>query len=208
MSRFKGSGLEAKMSGNLLGYSINTKDLVSSVDRLQVVMKMSKGSFAKDMNQLLRNKVEEKLPDLRKRLQDGYKGGYIGGKKLKAIGTKQFEMTNQDTHTWHKDIPDIWTRLVSKKGMNIKLLGKGSKLTVKTSFKNTRRRDVMFYDIEQGKVPRVSTVARRLDVTCLPFLTNGMFADIVDSWALVTNIGFQYSVINYFKDREKALKGG
>ena len=65
----------------------------------------------------------------------------------------------------------------------------------------------MFYDIEQGKVPRMSTVARRLDATCLPFLQNGMFADILDSWGLGTSIGFQYAVISYFEDREKALKG-
>jgi len=205
--RKSGSGLEVQMRGNILGYELNTKDLITTSERLQSVMNSAKGSFAKDMNRILRAKVKEKIPALRQKLQDGYKGGYIGGQSLKAMGTKEFEMKEQGTHTKHIDIPDIWTRLVSKKGMNIKILGTGSRVTIKTSFKESRRRDVMFYDIEQGKVPRMSTVARRLDATCLPFLQNGMFAKILESWGLSTSIAFQYAVISYFEDREKALKG-
>tara|TARA_Y100001937_G_C7054216_1_gene300610 strand:- start:237 stop:863 length:627 start_codon:yes stop_codon:yes gene_type:complete len=207
MSRFKGSGLEVKMRGRLLGFELDTNDLISSSDRLRVVMRSAKGSFVKDMNRILRAKVKDRIPALREKLQEGYKGGYIGGKVLKAMGTKDFEMKEQGSHTRHKDIPDIWSRLVSKKGMNIKILGTGSKVTVKTSFKDSRRRDVMFYDIEQGKVPRMSTVATKLDATCLPFIQNGMFADILDSWGLTTTISFQYGVIRYFENREKALKG-
>ena len=207
MSRFKGSGLEVQTRGRLLGYELNTKDLITSSERLQAVMRGAKGSFTRDMNRILKAKVKDRIPALREKLQEGYKGGFIGGKALKAMGTKDFEMKEQGTHTRHKDIPDIWSRLVSKKGMNVKIMGTGGRVTIKTSFKNSRRRDVMFYDIEQGKVPRMSTVARRLDATCLPFLQNGMFADILESWGLGTSIGFQYAVISYFEDREKALKG-
>ena len=79
MSRFKGSGLEVQTRGRLLGYELNTKDLITSSERLQAVMRGAKGSFTRDMNRILKAKVKDRIPALRENLQEGYKGGFSGG---------------------------------------------------------------------------------------------------------------------------------
>jgi len=35
----------------------------------------------------------------------------------------------------------------------------------------------------RNKIPRISTVARRLDETCLPFIQSGRLGDLMEAWA-------------------------
>jgi len=120
-------------------------------------------------------------------------------------GLSQMEMTagrypgSNHPHQPHKEIPDILSRIVNQ-GLSIKTASSGSSFNLSVSFYNSRRSSVMFYSkrtfyketvsngdrqgaMVRNKIPRISTVARRLDETCLPFIQSGRLGDLMEAWA-------------------------
>lgn len=120
-------------------------------------------------------------------------------------GLSQMEMTGahypggRSPHKPHKEIPDILSRIVNH-GLSIKNLPAGSSYNLSVRIYNSRLSAVMFYEkrtfykeivsdgdregvIVRNKIPRASTVARRLDETCLPFIQSGRLGDLMEAWA-------------------------
>ena len=120
-------------------------------------------------------------------------------------GLSQMEMTDahydggNSPHKTHKQIPDILSRIVNH-GLSIKSLPSGSSYNLSVSYYHSRRSAVMFYSkrtfykeivsngdregvIVRNKLPRVFTVVRRLDETCLPFIQSGRLGDLMEAWA-------------------------
>lgn len=120
-------------------------------------------------------------------------------------GLSQMEMTagrypgSNHPHQPHKEIPDILSRIVNH-GLSVRSLPAGSSYNLSVRIYNSRLSAVMFYGkrtfykeivsdgdregvIVRNKIPRVSTVARRLDETCLPFIQSGRLGDLMEAWA-------------------------
>ena len=217
MSKFnistKGT-MKFSQNGSYLGIKVpSVAQFMQNPEELYRTMTtgLKKQQIQKDLNTIFRARIKKRIPDLRKRLKIGYKrrqGEGISGPHTAVMGTVEFENTSHGSHEKHIDIPDIWSRLVGPKALGISVTGTGMNIKVKTKFSETRNKYIKFYNIGVDSMmnSKVSTIVKRLDATCLPFLKSGLFDNILKFWGEYSCFTLARGVRLYFQDREKALK--
>jgi hypothetical protein len=125
----------------------------------------------------------------------------LGGRGV--TGTKAFESTPTKGHTIHKQISDPWSRLMGDRSLKVTIKTSASKLNISVGFKNTRTRTINFHN-DMKKVPRASTVAARLDATCLPYIRDGHMAKALELWSEGTTKTLAWATTYFFEDRATA----
>ena len=205
MSRRESITMRSK--GNFLGYNVNTTGHLFP-RKVAKVLRSTRSNILKDLRKMLKKRVRDRIPKLRTQLRQGFKGGNFRGTPIKRVeGTEKFETTVRGSHTVHIDITNIWSRLVSTRGMYVKVFDAASGISVSTDFYHRRDEYIKFYFTDGGTTPRISTVAERLDDTCLRFIENGNFDLILSQWGMFNLITLEGDIIDYLEDRKKALKG-
>ena len=138
----------------------------------------------KELDPKMREMLIKGSSNLSKELTD------IGSIK-RVEGLANYESTDHGTHRPHKDIPDPLSRLVNNKGLRIVFKKKANRFTILSDFKNTRNGLINFHN-KMRKVPRASTLATRLDQTCLPFVRSGLYGDLME--VLAANAAYSMAV--------------
>jgi len=197
-----------KTKGNYLGVKINTTSKMFS-KMIKDASYDSREAFLKDVMPVMDKRFREILPKYRAQLIKGttaFGGDPLlnvkGGKR--AEGLASYESKAHGSHRPHKQIPDPLSRLVSEKGMSIKLKRVRDKFELKTNFKRTRRHYINFYKT-MPSLPRASTVARRFDETCLPFIRSGRFEELTEIYAANAAYSLSMAVIKHLNDRGVSL---
>lgn len=192
--------------GTYLGVKINTTSNMFA--RLyREASYESREAFLKDIMPIMEERFKEILPKYRDQLVRGTTAfgqdplvNVRGGATAK--GLSEYESTAHGSHRPHRQIPDPLTRLVSEKGMSLKLKKVRDTFTLESTFKNTRNSYINFHS-SMPKVPRASTVARRLDATCLPFISDGRFAELTEIYAANAAYSMSLTLAKHFESREK-----
>lgn len=150
--------------------------------------------FLDDMSKLLRNRIESRLPRLRENLKNGSPG---------TIGAIQFESTSHGKHRPHKDIPNPLSLIIDH-GMKYRVHGRLGEIKLDVTVYNSRKRQINFHK-KMGKTPKVSTVLKRFDETCLPYIKSGNMTKIADYWTANTFRAFNRDLNRYIKNKNQAF---
>jgi len=191
--------------GSLLGYKINTTGTQFPRDIAKALGK-SRSNIINDLRKIFKARVRDRIPKLRTQLINGFKGGNFQGANLqKTIGTAQFEGTpgnhSNHSHRVHKDIPDIWSRII-KQGLNIKVVNKGkSAIQVVMRFSNSRKSSLR-YHYKTKTPPKVTKLVRRLEETCLAYMGSGNFSKTVEQWGMYNQISMYSEIRKYIKNNK------
>ena len=186
------SSFEYTSRGVLFGVKINRRG-PNFKNALKGAIPTGK-AFLDDMSKLLRNRVESRIPLLKENLKQGVPGG---------IGTIEFESTSHGKHRPHKDIPNPLSLIIDH-GMKYWVFGRLGEIKIDVSVYNTRKRQINFHK-KMGKTPKVSTVLKRFDETCLPYIQSGNMGKISDYWTTNTFRAFNRDLNKYIKNKNKAL---
>lgn len=198
--------IRMRSRGSFLGYKINTTGPLFPRQCVKVLGK-ARSTIIQDLQRMMKKRLRDRIPKLRTQLRDGFNGGNFRGTKMKrVVGTEEYETTVTTNHTVHIDVTNIWSRLVSTRGMAVNIRSSSSGIEVSTSFYNRRDDYILFY-FNEGATPRISTVARRLNETCLRFIEEGNFDTILSQWGTFNIISMEGEIGRYLENRSKALKG-
>lgn len=189
--------ITVRTKGTYLGIKINT----TGMRYKRQIASIGRGKVVKDLKKKFKEHIRKRIPKLRIQLRDGFKGGRFRGEDLSSMGASKFEMTPKKGHKVHEDVPNIWSRLVSERGMFIRMTGQTDKIDLNMGFYQNRDSSIRFFNTKSGKIPRASTVASRLDETCLRFISEGHFAKVVNNWARLNMFGFYSEIDKYFKGK-------
>jgi hypothetical protein len=176
---------KVKTTGTFFGVKVNSTGtaFASAMKRAS----MSRGQLLNKLRPMFKKRLENRIPKLIEQLQNGVQG---------RIGSIAFELrSNTSGHKPHKHIPNPLTRII-KDGTRYKVLGKKDRIQVDIKLKNNRSRSINFHN-KMKKTPKISTVALRLDATCLPFYKDGHHIDIYEYWLDWSRMGL-YKVLEDF----------
>lgn len=174
----------------------------------------SRDAFMADVMPIMEERFKELVPKYREQLAKGTTAlgqdplvNVQGGAKAKGLGEYEstFHHSGKNRHRPHNDIPDPLTRLVSEKGMSVKIKKTRDTFTMESTFKNTRSASLNFH-LNMPKVPKASTLARRLDQTCLPFIRNGWFAELTNIYAANAAYSMSVTLAKYLENRDSVKK--
>lgn len=198
---------KVRTSGTYLGVKINsTSEMFSRL--FKDASYTSRDQFLKDIMPVMERRFKELVPKYREQLVKGTTAlgqdplvNVTGG--TRAEGLASYESHAHGSHRPHRQIPDPLTRLVSEKGMSVKIRRVRDTFQMQSNFKNTRSAFINFHT-DMPKVPRASTVARRFDETCLPFIRSGRFGVLTEIFAANAAYSMGVSAAKFFEDREAA----
>ncbi len=198
-----------KCKGNLLGYKINTtgKQFPREIQR---ALADSRKNIIKDLRAMFRKRIKDRIPKLRSQLINGFRGGNFEGVNLeKTIGTAEFESTpghhSPHKHKVHKDIPDIWSRVI-KQGLLVKVVNNGkSSVVVELSFSKARKSYIKYHN-KTKTPPQVEKLVERFEETCLGFIGSGNFGNTVEQWGRYNSIGLYSDIRKYVKNMKSVRK--
>jgi hypothetical protein len=195
MSRPK-SPISVRMTGTYFGIKVNTssKDVRNAWRAINRRAKMSRSTLLRDLTKILKNRLELRIPALRRQLVMGVRD---------ARGTRFFEESSHGTHQPHRQIRNPLTRIINN-GATYRVSIKGDKVKVDMSIHGTRRRAINFHN-DMKKVPRISTVWSRLDATCLPFVKDGHRDKVIQRWLEYSQASIKRDLQSYFLDRKRAV---
>lgn len=197
------------VSGMMYGVKINRKNSLN-------VLKTRTRQVQARMTRLAAETIERRINDrsYHEKLKKGGRG---------VEGTDKFESNpkaiGKYKHTPHESIENPLTRIVDNalKVTAKSFARKGVEVEAKIS--QERISIVRFYfpkpkEDKSGnlssplkKIPRASTVWKRLDETCLPFYSNGNYEKLVAQWSRSTQRAVQRAFLKEFKgDLRKAPK--
>jgi len=183
-----------KVSGTLFGIKVNTTG--PEISRILRNSGLKRNTLLKKIMGLFKERLNKRLPKLKEQLQKGVQG---------AKGTQWFESTSHESHGPHITIPNPLSRIVEK-GMRFNLTTRKDKISVSAQFYNRRDSYINFHT-KMKRVPRISTVAERLDATCLPFWSNGMADNIYKKWLEFSRIGLYYALDDFMRGINTSSKG-
>lgn len=185
---------KVKTTGTFFGIKVN-----SSGTTFATAMKrasMSRGQLLNKLRPMFRQRLKNRLPKLISQLQNGVQG---------RIGTVAFELQSNDSgHKPHKHIPNPLTRIV-KDGTKYTVTAKKDRLFVDIKIKNNRSRNINFHN-KMKKTPKTSTVALRLDATCLPFYEEGHHTAIYEYWLDWSRMGLYKVVEDFMRGEDNSKK--
>lgn len=190
--------------GTFLGVKINTSSTLFASEMADACYS-SRAQFLKDVMPIAEKRFKELVPKLRVQLSTGVKNirndpfvNVQAGQR--AMGLGEYESKSHGSHRPHKDIPDPLTRLVSDKGMSVNIKRVSDRLELHTKFKDSRNGLLNFHS-SMPKVPRASTLARRLDETCLPFIRDGRFDKLLEIFGANASHSILWAIDKLLKDR-------
>jgi hypothetical protein len=195
MSRQNRKGLKITTKGNLLGIKVNTTGAIMR-DIFKKSGMTDRSAFLARVMPVAKQAMRDRVPALQKNLVQGVTLGRFGYEARAVdmpIGTKveglaKMEMTAglhqgaNHRHKVHKSFTNILTR-IAEYGLSIRVSGDSDLINVASSFSNRRDKRINFHQYMDDSIPRASTVARRLDETCLPFIQSGRLNDLIEAWA-------------------------
>ena len=196
-----------RTSGTYLGVKINsTSEMFARL--FKNASYNSRDQFLKDIMPVMEKRFKELVPKYREQLVKGTTAlgqdplvNVTGG--TRAEGLASYESHAHGTHRPHKQIPDPLTRLVSEKGMSVKIRTVRDTFQMQSNFKNTRTKYINFHH-KMPNIPTAAKVARRFDETCLPFISSGRFGALTEIFAANAAYSMGVSVAKFFEDREAA----
>ena len=203
------NAIRYKCNGSLLGYKINTTGSQFPRD-IERALANSRKNIINDLRAMFRKRIRDRIPKLRSQLINGFKGGNFEGVNLqKTVGTAEFESTpghhSPHRHKVHKDIPDIWSRVI-KQGLLVKVVNKGkSSIDVQISFSNARKSYIK-YHYKTKRPPQVQKLVRRFEETCLGYIGSGNFGKTLEQWGRYNQIGLYADIRKYLKNRNSVRK--
>jgi hypothetical protein len=210
MSRRAKTSFKVRTRGTFLGIKINTSSKLFANEMAKACYS-SRQEFLKDVMPVAEARFKELVPKLRVQLSTGVANisgeplvNVQGSKRVEGLGS--YESKSHGSHRPHKDIPDPLTRLVGERGMSVHIKRVSDRLELNTNFKNTRNGLLNFHG-SMPKVPRASTLARRLDETCLPFIRDGNFEALLEIFGANASYSILWAISKIYTDRAKALKG-
>lgn len=191
MSKRAASPVSSKISGNFLGFKVHTSNnsVRSAMSYVNRRMNYSTTRLFRDLKPIFNERISRRIPKLKHQLRFGYK---------RLNGTLQLELRSHENHHPHKQIKEPLGRIIHR-GTSFKLEGKKNTYGVRIKVYDSRNAQLNFHN-DMSKVPRTSTVWRRLDATCLPFVKDGHQEAIIENWLNLTTR-------TLIKDVERFLKG-
>ncbi len=210
MSRHNRKGLKITTKGNLLGVKVNTTGAVMR-DIFRKSGITDRGAFLARVMPIARQAMRDRVPVLRQNLVQGVTVGRAGQQARavdmpigqKVEGLAQMEMTAgkhhgaQHRHKVHQSFTNILTRL-AEDGLSIMVTGQGDQINLVNFFGDRRSPRINFHRYMDDVNPRISTVARRLDETCLPFIQNGRLGDLIEAWAANSTLSILVAINKEF----------
>jgi len=173
-------------TGTFFGIKVNTTG--GYLSKILRRSDFKRDGLLKKIMPLFTKRLQKRIPKLKEQLMNGLQG---------SIGTRRFESSVRGTHKPHRDIPDPLSRIIEK-GTSFKLQTKKDRLQVLIKPHDRRNGYINFHG-KMSKVPRISTVANRLDATCLPFWSNGHADAVYRKWLNYSRIGFYYALDDFVK---------
>lgn len=197
MSKRAASPVSCRVSGDFLGVKVHTSNnsVRSSMAYVNRRINFSNARLFRELKTIFNERFRKRIPKLKHQLRFGYKG---------LFGTLQLESRPhnhdrpQSNHRPHIQIREPLGRIVDR-GMSFKLEGKKNTYGVRMKVYDSRNSALNFHS-DMSKVPKTSTVWRRLDATCLPFVEDGHQAAILENWLNLTTK-------TLIKDMDRFLKG-
>ena len=180
--------------GTFFGIKINTTG--GEISRAMRASGLKRDQLLRRIMKLFRPRMEKRAKQIAEQLQKGIQ---------ELMGTEKFESSSHGSHSPHVTIPNPLSLIVSK-GMRVDLKFKKDRISVSQKIYDRRDSNINFHT-KMKVVPRISTVAQRLDATCLPFWRKGHATRIYERWLEFSRIGLYYA-LDEFLNPYKKKKGG